>query len=111
MDLIYGINTHAHADHITGTAALKSLIPSMKSVIGKDSGARADKHINHGDSVKVGGIELEVRATPGHTDGCVTYVCHEMRSIFTGDALLIRGCGRTDFQNGKYFFSLLKFRQ
>jgi sulfur dioxygenase len=60
--------------------------------------------IDEGDVVKVGeNVELEVLATPGHTDGCVTYVSHKGRSLFTGDALLIRGCGRTDFQNGNNY--------
>ena len=53
-----------------------------------------------GDKIKFGKHELEVRATPGHTNGCVTYVCHDQGCAFPGDAILIRGCGRTDFQEG-----------
>ena len=65
------------------------------------SGARgADRGLVHGDRVAFGGRWLEVRATPGHTDGCLTYVLDDHTLAFTGDALLIRGCGRTDFQQG-----------
>lgn len=102
LTLKYAINTHCHADHITGSGDLKKKLPELKSVISKASGARADMHIEHGDIISFGAqgnpINLEVRATPGHTDGCVSYVCDNM--VFTGDALLIRGCGRTDFQQG-----------
>ena len=65
-----------HADHITGTGLLKKLIPSCKSIISKESGAKADLYIETGDKIKFGQHELEVRGTPGHTTGCCTYVCH-----------------------------------
>jgi len=75
-------------------------VPGLKSVIAKDSGAKADVLLGHGDKVTIGKHTLEVRATPGHTSGCVTYVLNGGKACFTGDALLIRGCGRTDFQQG-----------
>ncbi|CAJ0569012.1 unnamed protein product, partial [Mesorhabditis spiculigera] len=100
LSLRWALNTHVHADHITGTGALKQLIPGVKSVISKAGGARADHLIEHGDVIQFGGEEIEVRATPGHTNSCVTYVHHGGRMAFTGDALLIRACGRTDFQEG-----------
>ncbi|XP_068099431.1 persulfide dioxygenase ETHE1, mitochondrial [Hyperolius riggenbachi] len=100
LKMVYAVNTHCHADHITGTGALKKLIPGSKSVISKDSGAVADIHIQEGDLVKFGNFSLEARSTPGHTDGCLTYVLNDKTMAFTGDALLIRGCGRTDFQQG-----------
>ncbi|XP_043206538.1 persulfide dioxygenase ETHE1 homolog, mitochondrial-like isoform X3 [Amphibalanus amphitrite] len=100
LKLVYVINTHMHADHITGTGRLKRLVPGCRSVISATSGAEADIKLADGDKVKFGALELEVRATPGHTEGCVTYVLHSQRMCFTGDALLIRGCGRTDFQGG-----------
>lgn len=53
-----------------------------------------------GDEVKFGDLSLIAVSTPGHTDGCMSYISHQGRSVFTGDALLIRGCGRTDFQQG-----------
>ncbi|CAH2041271.1 unnamed protein product, partial [Iphiclides podalirius] len=98
--LIYAMNTHMHADHVTGTGKLKSLLPGTKSVIGKASGAQADIHLHDGDLVKFGEYQLLAAATPGHTNGCLTYICHQQAMAFTGDTLLIRGCGRTDFQEG-----------
>ncbi|KAL4228753.1 Ethylmalonic encephalopathy 1 [Mactra antiquata] len=100
LKLLYGVNTHVHADHITGTGKLKEKIPTCKSVISKVGKAKADIHLNHGDKIKFGKHELEARSTPGHTNGCMTYVWHEKGLAFTGDAVLIRGCGRTDFQEG-----------
>jgi len=100
LKLKYCINTHVHADHITGTGLLKKLVPGCKSVISRPSGAEADVHVAHGDLVKFGSHALEVRETPGHTNGCVTYVLTSQSCAFTGDTLLIRGCGRTDFQEG-----------
>uniref|UniRef100_A0A1I8GN89 Persulfide dioxygenase ETHE1, mitochondrial n=1 Tax=Macrostomum lignano TaxID=282301 RepID=A0A1I8GN89_9PLAT len=93
--LKFAINTHVHADHVTGSGKLKSLIPGCQSVIAEASQAKANVRVKHGDK-----LQLETRSTPGHTDGCLTYVLHSHRMAFTGDALLIRGCGRTDFQQG-----------
>lgn len=81
-------------------------IPEVRSAISRASGAKADLHLNAGEKIYFGNLYLEVRPTPGHTKGCVTYVTGEgpdqpsPRMVFTGDALLIRGCGRTDFQGG-----------
>lgn len=66
-----------HADHITGTGKLKSLLPGSKSVIGKASGAQADMHLLDGDIVRFGCHQLLATATPGHTNGCLTYICHD----------------------------------
>ncbi|XP_015765005.1 PREDICTED: persulfide dioxygenase ETHE1 homolog, mitochondrial-like isoform X5 [Acropora digitifera] len=93
------LNTHVHADHVTGTGILKNLT-NCKSVIAKISGAKADVLIKDGDKIDFGDQALEVRSTPGHTNGCLTFVDHASRLAFTGDALLIRACGRTDFQEG-----------
>jgi len=100
LKLKYAINTHMHADHITGTGLLKKLVPGVESVISKAAGAKADVYLEPGDHIKFGKHQLEVRGTPGHTGGCVTYVSHEQGCAFTGDAVMIRGCGRTDFQEG-----------
>ncbi|XP_020233620.1 persulfide dioxygenase ETHE1 homolog, mitochondrial [Cajanus cajan] len=106
LKLVYAMNTHVHADHVTGTGLIKSKVPDVKSVISKASGATADLYVEPGDKVHFGDLFLEVRATPGHTKGCVTYVTGDTpgqpqpRMAFTGDTLLIRGCGRTDFQGG-----------
>ncbi|KAG0710164.1 Persulfide dioxygenase ETHE1, mitochondrial [Chionoecetes opilio] len=100
LSLKYVMNTHVHADHITGSGLLKKLVPGCRSLISQVSGATADVHVHHGEVVTFGKQQLEVRRTPGHTYGCVTYVCHNEKFALTGDALLIRGCGRTDFQEG-----------
>uniref|UniRef100_A0A0D6R4A9 persulfide dioxygenase n=1 Tax=Araucaria cunninghamii TaxID=56994 RepID=A0A0D6R4A9_ARACU len=106
LKLIYAVNTHVHADHVTGTGLIKSKMSAVKSVISEASKAKADLFVHDGDKIYVGNLFLEVRHTPGHTQGCVTYVTGEgpsqpnPRMAFTGDALLIRGCGRTDFQGG-----------
>ncbi|XP_019835566.1 persulfide dioxygenase ETHE1, mitochondrial isoform X2 [Bos indicus] len=100
LRLLYAVNTHCHADHITGSGLLRSLLPGCQSVISRLSGAQADWHIEDGDSIQFGRFALETRASPGHTPGCVTFVLNDHSMAFTGDALLIRGCGRTDFQQG-----------
>lgn len=100
LSLKYAVNTHMHADHITGTGKLKTLLPECKSMISRSSGAKADILLEPNDDVEFGRHRLKVLPTPGHTEGCVTYVCYEQGIAFTGDALLIRGCGRTDFQGG-----------
>uniref|UniRef100_F6ZJQ8 Persulfide dioxygenase ETHE1, mitochondrial n=1 Tax=Callithrix jacchus TaxID=9483 RepID=F6ZJQ8_CALJA len=100
LRLLYAVNTHCHADHITGSGLLRSLLPGCQSVISSLSGAQADLHIEDGDSIRFGRFALETRASPGHTPGCVTFVLNDQSMAFTGDALLIRGCGRTDFQQG-----------
>jgi len=101
LELKYVMNTHVHADHITGTGRLKKLVGSgVKSLISKASGADADDVLGNSQKVEFGQLSLEVRSTPGHTNGCVVYVFHDGKMVFTGDTLLIRGCGRTDFQEG-----------
>lgn len=106
LKLVYAINTHVHADHVTGSGLIKTKVPGVKSIISKASKASADLHVEAGDKIQFGDFYLEVRATPGHTLGCVTYITGDdpdqpqPRMAFTGDALLIRGCGRTDFQGG-----------
>lgn len=97
--LKYAVNTHMHADHVTGTGYLRAL-SGCKTIISKSSGAQADILIQENDEVIFGQHKLKVLSTPGHTNGCVTYYCAEQGIAFTGDALLIRGCGRTDFQEG-----------
>jgi len=100
LKLTYTLDTHAHADHITGCGLLRKRLGS-KAVIGAAAGAEgADVTVGDGDRLKFGSIELEVRATPGHTDGCVTFVTSDHKHAFTGDTLFIRGTGRTDFQQG-----------
>ncbi|MGB8225169.1 MAG: MBL fold metallo-hydrolase [Polyangiales bacterium] len=100
LKLVYTLDTHAHADHITGSGLLRKRLGS-KAVVGANAGTEgADLLVDDGSRLKFGSVELEVRATPGHTDGCVTYVTSDHKNAFTGDALFIRGTGRTDFQQG-----------
>ena len=100
LRLVATLDTHVHADHVTGAWVLKQRCGSS-IVLSKASGAaNADRLLSHGDRVSFGWRSLEARATPGHTDGCMTYVLDDRSMAFTGDSLLIRGCGRTDFQQG-----------
>jgi sulfur dioxygenase len=72
----------------------------FKSVISEASGAKADVKVGDGGKVEFGGRHVSVRLTPGHTAGCASFVLDDESMVFTGDTLLIRGCGRTDFQGG-----------
>lgn len=71
------VNTHLHADHITGTGYLKQLLPNVESVISARSGAKADKHLADGDLIRFGRHEIKSVSTPGHTSGCMTYISME----------------------------------
>ena len=100
LKLLYTLETHVHADHVTG-AWLMGARAGSKIALSKHGGAEGvDRLLDHGDRIDFGGRYLSVRATPGHTAGCVTYVLDTEEMAFTGDCLLIRGCGRTDFQQG-----------
>ena len=94
------VDTHVHADHVTAAWRLKQ-IHGSEIVAGAHSGAeRADRYAGHGATIACGRHALTVRATPGHTAGCITLVMDDLGMAFTGDCLLVRGCGRTDFQGG-----------
>lgn len=100
LTLRYTLETHCHADHVTGAWLLKQKT-GCQTVMSRRVGAQhVDVAVDHGDSIRVGDYTLLVRATPGHTSGCVTFVTGAEQLAFTGDALLIRGAGRTDFQEG-----------
>lgn len=100
LELKYTIDTHCHADHVTASWLLKHNLNSDILCANAIGAENVDRGLQHGDTICFGQYELEVRATPGHTDGCLTFVCHQQKMAFTGDALLIRGCGRCDFQQG-----------
>ncbi len=100
LELVYTLETHVHADHVTASGALRQRLGS-RSVVGVGAGSQcADRQVRDGDEIELGNHSLRVLETPGHTNGCVSYYDAENGRVFTGDALLIRGCGRTDFQQG-----------
>ena len=100
LTLLATLETHVHADHITGAWLLKRQFGSAIGLSAASGAKDADRYLAHGDRVTFGTRYLETRATPGHTHGCVTYVLDDESMAFTGDCLLIRGSGRTDFQQG-----------
>ena len=100
LRLAWTLDTHVHADHVTGAWLLKERLGSRIAISAASGAQGADRYLEPGDAVPFGRHRLEARATPGHTNGCMTYVLDDRSMAFTGDALLIRGCGRTDFQQG-----------
>jgi sulfur dioxygenase len=100
LKLVYTLDTHVHADHVTGAWMLKQLTGSRIGLSSASNADEIDLPLSDGDRVEFGRRHLSVRATPGHTDSCITFVLDDQSMAFTGDALLIRGAGRTDFQQG-----------
>lgn len=100
LKLKYAIDTHCHADHVTGAWLLKHHTNCQIACAANIEAENTDLALSDGDQIVFGASKLSVRATPGHTDGCLTYVSDDLKCAFTGDALLIRGCGRCDFQQG-----------
>ena len=94
------IDTHVHADHVTGASLLKRWTGSRIAISAASGASGMDIALADGDRIAFGGHSLTARATPGHTCGCMTFVLDDASMAFTGDALLIRGAGRTDFQQG-----------
>jgi glyoxylase-like metal-dependent hydrolase (beta-lactamase superfamily II)/rhodanese-related sulfurtransferase len=100
LKLLWTLETHVHADHVTGAWLHQQRLGSRIAIAAAAGAEGADRMLAHGDRIGFGRRALEARATPGHTNGCQTYVLDDGSMAFTGDALLIRGCGRTDFQQG-----------
>ena len=100
LSLVATLETHVHADHVTGAWLLKRRMGSQIMLSAASGAEGADRYLAQDDVVAFGNRRLLVRATPGHTSGCVTYVLDDRSMAFTGDCLLIRGSGRTDFQQG-----------
>ncbi|MCB0419612.1 MAG: MBL fold metallo-hydrolase, partial [Bdellovibrionales bacterium] len=98
LNLKYILETHIHADHITGAHLLRKETGAQTVVSSTAPVKCADKFLEDGEAVKFGKYELKSIYTPGHTDTCVSFLVDD--KLFTGDALLIRGTGRTDFQKG-----------
>ena len=100
LRLVYALETHVHADHVTGAWLLKQRT-GCRIALSASSGAEgADRYLVQDDVVAFGDRNLQVRQTPGHTSGCLTYVLDDRSMAFSGDCLFVRGTGRTDFQGG-----------
>ena len=100
LTLVLAIDTHTHADHITGLGALREQI-GCKTMMGRQSLADClSATFTDGDEIDIGKISLEVIYSPGHTDDSYSFYAPKQAILFSGDTLLIRGTGRTDFQNG-----------
>lgn len=97
---VLALNTHVHADHVSSSFALRAKVPGCRSGIAAAAGAAADVCLADGDAIAFGARALRVIETPGHTAGCLSFALDTGGAVFTGDALLYRGCGRTDFQGG-----------
>ncbi|MBV9786290.1 MAG: MBL fold metallo-hydrolase [Acidisphaera sp.] len=98
LKLVKAIDTHLHADHITGLGALRDRTRCI-TVMGELSSVDVvSMRVGDGDRLRIEGLALDVIYTPGHTDDSYSFVLPDR--VFTGDTLLIRGTGRTDFQNG-----------
>src|ERR1051326_665978 len=100
LRLKLSLETHVHADHVTGAWLLKQKLGSRIAISTASRAEGADVYLQPYDKVAFGKRELEARPTAGHTSGCMSYVLDDRSMAFTGDALFIRGCGRTDFQDG-----------
>ncbi len=98
LRLIYVLDTHIHADHITAAGEIRRRT-SAKTAVSEGAQVECmDLALGDGDVIRFGEFEITARKTPGHTDSCICFVMSDR--VFTGDTLLIRGCGRTDFQQG-----------
>ena len=98
LRLVKAVDTHLHADHITGLGALRDRTHCI-TVMGEQSKADiVSMRLADGEKLEIEGVSLDVIYTPGHTDDSYSFVMPDR--VFTGDTLLIRGTGRTDFQNG-----------
>src|SRR3954462_12013601 len=98
LKLVKAVDTHMHADHITGLGALRDKTHCI-TVMGEQTKADVvSMRLADGDKLTIEGLVLDVIYTPGHTDDSYSFVLPDR--VFTGDTLLIRGTGRTDFQNG-----------
>ena len=100
IELVASLDTHAHADHVTGSWLMHEATGCAIGLAAAAGAENVTRPLRHGDRMAFGERHLEVRSTPGHTDGCITFVLDDQSMAFTGDALLVRGCGRCDFQQG-----------
>lgn len=96
----YVLDTHVHADHVTGAWLMKRALGCEMAGSAKSGAKCLDAPLSQNDVLVFGNCSVEARETPGHTEGCMTFVLTDHSMAFTGDCLLIRGAGRTDFQGG-----------
>ena len=96
LTLRFTLETHVHADHITAAHTLRARTGCQALVSALGGAVGADRLLAHGDVVEFGAQALHVRATPGHTRGCLSYVTRDLGHVFTGDALLVRGIPTED---------------
>jgi sulfur dioxygenase len=101
LTLALTLETHVHADHVTGAGRLRALAGCRIGVPAEAGVGAADVAIREGGALEIGTIRLRPLETPGHTSESVCYWDEAGGRVFTGDTLLIDGCGRTDFQNGE----------
>jgi glyoxylase-like metal-dependent hydrolase (beta-lactamase superfamily II) len=97
LHLALVLETHVHADHVTSAGELRRRT-GAQTVASHRGAACVDRPVRHGDTITLGETTIDVLETPGHTDDGLTY--RVGADLFTGDTLLVRGCGRSDFQNG-----------
>lgn len=98
LRLVFAVDTHVHADHVTALGDLR-IATSCATIMGAESKAACvSRKVTDGEVIKVDSLELRALYTPGHTDDSYSFVAEDR--VFTGDTLLIRSTGRTDFQNG-----------
>jgi len=100
IELVACLDTHAHADHVTGSWLMQEATGCAIGLAAAAGAENVTRPLHHGDRLPFGARSLEVRSTPGHTNGCLSFVLDDHTMAFTGDALLVRGCGRCDFQQG-----------
>ena len=98
LKLKYVLDTHVHADHVSASGALKQRTGAKVGIGAAYEMSCPDLALKDLQELSFGPYVIRVLHTPGHTSGCLTYQIENM--VFTGDALLVRGCGRTDFQGG-----------
>lgn len=98
IELKYALETHIHADHISGAKNITAETGANFALSASSNHGRADVLLEDNDILEFGKYRIDALKTPGHTSTCMTYHCHGR--LFTGDTILIRGCGRTDFQEG-----------
>lgn len=102
LRLDYVIDTHTHADHITGAGALREATGAITLLGEQANSTCVSQPLHHGQMISFGDLTLQALHTPGHTDDSYSFILNNHNQVyaFTGDTLLIRGSGRTDFQNG-----------